>query len=88
MTSTAAISLRIPPSDRDLIDRASAAVGKSRTEFMLESARAAATDALIDRRMFVLNAKQFKSFEAALNKAPSVDQVIAKLEKRPSPWKR
>jgi len=84
---TAALSLRISDKDRKLIDKAAEALNKSRTEFMLDSARAAATDALLDRRLFVLGAREFKAFEAALAKAPTTASVLKKLGKRASPWK-
>ena len=36
------INLRVTPRDRDLIDRAAAALGKDRSEFMMEASRQAA----------------------------------------------
>ncbi len=87
MATAPALSLRISDSDRKLIDRAAEALNKSRTEFMLDSARAAAMDALLDRRLFVLDAGQFKTFEKALAKAPKAADVARKLKERPSPWK-
>jgi uncharacterized protein (DUF1778 family) len=87
MTTTSALSLRVSHKDRKLIDRAAASLNKSRTEFMLDAARIAATDALLDKRLFLLEPKEFASFERALAKAPHVSEVAAKLKKRPSPWK-
>lgn len=43
MPASATLSLRISPQDRNLIDRAAQVANKSRTEFLLDSARAAAT---------------------------------------------
>ena len=88
MTSSSALSLRISLEDRRLIDRAAEAMHKTRTEFLLDSARAAATDALLDRNLFVLGTAEFKKFEKALNAAPTSTDVINKLKKRPSPWKK
>jgi uncharacterized protein (DUF1778 family) len=42
------ISMRVPPQTRDLIDRAAKATGRTRTDFMLEAARKAAEEALLD----------------------------------------
>jgi uncharacterized protein (DUF1778 family) len=84
----AALSLRIKPDDRKLIDRAAEVLNKSRTEFMLDSARAAATDALLDRRLFVLDAAEFRKFKRALGAAPKAADLIRTLKKRPSPWKK
>ncbi len=88
MTASSALSLRISAKDRILIDRAAEATHKTRTEFLLDSARAAAADALLDRNLFVLGAAEFKKFEKALNAAPTSTDVINKLKKRPSPWKK
>ena len=44
------VNLRISARDRDLIDRAAAALGKNRSEFMLDATRQAAEDTLLDRR--------------------------------------
>ncbi len=45
---TTIINLRVPRVTRELIDTAAEVVGKSRTEFMLESARQHAIDVLLD----------------------------------------
>ena len=88
MAATSALSLRIGARDRQLIDRAAETLNKSRTEFMLDSARAAAADALLDRRLFVLGPREFKAFEKALATAPSAGALVRKLKQRPSPWKK
>ena len=87
MPTSQAISLRISDRDRKLIDRAASVLSKSRTEFLLDSARAAAADALLDRSLFVLEPKEFKAFAAALAKAPSSKDVLKALKRRPAPWK-
>lgn len=87
MTASVSLSLRISPKDRSLIDRAAMAANQSRSEFLIESARIAATDALLDRRLFMLNPSQLNAFDKALKKAKTVDQVTRQLKKRPNPWK-
>ena len=87
MTASVSLSLRISPKDRSLIDRAAMAANQSRSEFLIESARSAATDALLDRRLFMLNPAQLSAFDKALIKAQTVDQVARQLKKRPNPWK-
>jgi uncharacterized protein (DUF1778 family) len=86
MSTASALSLRISHRDRKLIDRAAQAQNKSRTEFMLDSARAAATDALLDQRLFVLDETEMQAFEKALTNAPKVETLIENLKTRPSPW--
>lgn len=58
----AVINLRLSTKWRDLIDRAAAVVGKTRSEFVLESARKHAIDVLMDQRLFSLSTKQFEQF--------------------------
>lgn len=56
------------------------ATGKSRTEFILESAGRAAEDALLDQRMFHLDAERHEAFMAALDAPPRLE-AVAKLRK-------
>jgi uncharacterized protein (DUF1778 family) len=84
------ISLRVPVQRRELIDRAAKVTGKTRTEFILESAGRAAEDALLDQRIFHLDEERYQAFLAALD-APPRPEVIAKLRKllaKPAPWER
>jgi uncharacterized protein (DUF1778 family) len=85
---SATISLRIPPQRRDLIDRAAKATGKTRTDFILDSAARAAEDALLDRRLFCLDEAEYQAFVAALD-APPQPEAVAKLRRllaEPAPW--
>ena len=41
-----------------------------------------------DQIHFVLEPEDFKAFEKALESAPSIDDIIKELSKRPSPWKK
>lgn len=86
MSTSPALSLRISPRDRILIDRAAGVMGKTRTEFMLDAARVAATDALLDRRLFLLDDAAFKAMNRTIAKAPKAAAVVAKLQKRASPF--
>jgi uncharacterized protein (DUF1778 family) len=88
MSASVSLSLRISPTDRNLIDRAASAANKSRSEFLLESARAAATDVLLDQRLFMLTPSDLKTFEKALKNAPSLNDVAKSMQTRPSPWKK
>jgi len=47
------INLRTTPEHKALIDRAAARLGKSRTEFMLDSAWRAATEAMLNQRLLL-----------------------------------
>lgn len=82
------ISLRVPAPRRDLIDRAARATGKTRTEFILDSATRAAEEALLDRRVFHLDPAQFEAFQRALDAPPRPTAALRKLLARPAPWER
>ena len=45
------LNLRIPAAERNLIDRAALTSGKTRTDFILEAARRAAEEALLDHAL-------------------------------------
>lgn len=87
MPASQAISLRVSDRDRDLIDKAAGVLNKSRTELLLDSTRAAAADALLDRRLFILEPAAFRAFKAALAKAPFSQDVLKSQNRRPAPWK-
>ncbi|HVP00724.1 MAG TPA: DUF1778 domain-containing protein, partial [Bryobacteraceae bacterium] len=48
------LNLRIKPELRGLIDRAAELSGKNRTDFVLDAARNAAENALLDRTVFAV----------------------------------
>ena len=76
------IQIRARTEDRDLIDRAATVLGKSRSEFMMESARGAASDVLLDRRNFHLDDADFRAVLAQLDRPPS-KKLIALLKSKP-----
>jgi len=80
------INLRVSPSDRDLIDHAAARRGKNRSEFMLDAARSAAEDALLDRVLFRLGPDQFAAFAALLDEPPKPNERLKALLATPAPW--
>ena len=80
------INLRVSQPTRQLIDAAAALVGKSRTEFMLESARQHAIDVMLDQRLFVLEPDQHDAFMRVLYNPPPPNARLKKLLSRKSPW--
>ena len=82
------INLRIEAQTRQLIDDAASALGKTRTEFMVESARAAAIDALLDRRFYVLDDTQFDAFVDALDHPPAPGPKLRSLLRRVPAWRK
>ena len=80
------VNLRISARDRDLIDRAAAALGKNRSEFMLDATRQAAEDALLDRVLFRLGSERHDAFVALLDAPPNPNRELAGLLSTPAPW--
>jgi uncharacterized protein (DUF1778 family) len=82
------INLRASRQHRSLIDRAAEAVGKSRSEFMLEAARREAESVLLDRRYFALDAETFTAFLERLDAPPKADARLRRLLREKAPWDR
>jgi uncharacterized protein (DUF1778 family) len=82
------INLRADTRKRALIDRAAAAVGKNRSEFMLDAACREATSVLLDQRFFILDEKAFEKFRAALDRPPADNPKLRRLLSTKSPWHR
>jgi uncharacterized protein (DUF1778 family) len=80
------LNLRIKPEVRGLIDRAAALVGKNRTDFVLDAARRAAEDALLDRTVFALNPKAYAEFLARLDAPPQPNERLRKSLQTAAPW--
>lgn len=80
------ITMRLPVQTRELIDRAAATVDKSRTEFVLESARQRAVDVLLDQRVFHLDANASEAFAQILNNPPAPVEALSALMASKSPW--
>lgn len=91
VTATAeriSINLRIDATSRELIDRAAEALGKNRSEFMLEVARREATSVLLDARFFQLDDSAYQHFRDALDAPPLENPRLRKLLETSAPWER
>lgn len=82
------LNLRIKPELRVLIDRAAVATGKNRTDFVLNAARHAAEDALMDRTVFAVNAKAYAEFLARLDAPPRPNPRLRRTLKMAAPWEK
>ncbi|MEW5291530.1 DUF1778 domain-containing protein [Erwinia papayae] len=82
------LNLRIKPAERDLIDRAAKARGKNRTDFVLEAARVAAEEALIDQRIIMADPDAYQEFIVRLDQAPSPNVALRKTMQTPAPWEQ
>jgi uncharacterized protein (DUF1778 family) len=81
------INLRANRRQRALIDRAAEALGKNRSDFMLEAACREAGAVLADRRFFLLDERTYRRFTAALDKPPAENPRLRRLLAR-APWER
>lgn len=80
------INLRIETGTRQLIDAAAAVLGKTRTEFMVESARRQAVDVLLDQRLFLLDPERYDAFIQALDNPPAPGPKLKSLLRRTPAW--
>ena len=84
--SDTTINLRVSRTARDEIDSAASLLGKTRTDFIVESARKQAVDVLLDRRLFSLDAAQHNAFLKALDKAAPPNARLKKLMASKPQW--
>ena len=70
----------------DLIDSAAAAEGKTRLEFVLESADVRAMNVLLNQRIFTLDPEQSAAFADVMDNPLTPNEALKTLMKRPAPW--
>jgi uncharacterized protein (DUF1778 family) len=80
------LNLRIKPEERGLIDRAAKTLGKNRTDFVLDAARRAAEDALLDRTVLTVSPKAYAEFLARLDAPPQPNKRLQKTLRTVAPW--
>ena len=85
-TRDVTINIRAKQSQRDLIDIAAQAQGKSRSDFMLEMACREALAVLLDRRFFALDDEKFNQFMALLDAPPAQNEKLRTLLTTKAPW--
>ena len=80
------INIRVPTALRDLIDNAATLTGKTRSDFILESAKKQATDVLLDQRLFTIDEESYGAFVRALNAPPASNAKLKQLFRSRAPW--
>jgi uncharacterized protein (DUF1778 family) len=80
------LNLRIGRDERGLIDRAARSLGKTRTDFVLEAARRAAEETLLEKAMLHVSPKAFAAFLERLDAPPRRSPRLAQTMKTPAPW--
>ena len=84
----AGINLRVDTRSRQMIDDAARAHERTRTEYMVETARRQAIDVLLDRRLIELEAANFNSFAAALDTPSAPGPKLRALMSRKPAWEK
>ncbi len=82
------INLRASRNQKVLIDRAAEALGRSRSDFMLDTACREAESVLLDRRYFTLSEEAFKRFTRMLDSPPKDNPRLRRLLQTRAPWDR
>jgi uncharacterized protein (DUF1778 family) len=80
------LNIRIKPEERGLIDRAAKARGKNRTDFILDAARLAAVEALLDQAIITVSPEMYAEFIARLDMPPRPNERLRKTMQTPAPW--
>lgn len=88
LRSEANIHVRVPQQTKQLIETAAVSVGKSLSEFVLDSARQQATDVLLDQRLFILDTERHDAFLRALDAPAPAGPKLRALMKRKPLWQR
>lgn len=79
------VNLRIRTEIRSLIDQAARLQGKSRSDFMIDAARRAAEEALLDQTLIRVDQAAYDQFLTILDK-PAGGPGIERLVNAPTPW--
>jgi uncharacterized protein (DUF1778 family) len=80
------LTIRLKPDDRGLIDRAADFLGKNRTAFILDAARHAAEEALLDRTMLQVSPEAYAEFLARLDAPVQPNERLRRTMQTPAPW--
>jgi uncharacterized protein (DUF1778 family) len=82
---TCAVNLRVRGDIRALIDRAAKTQGKTRSDFMIDAARRAAEDALLDQTLVRVDQETYEHFLRVLDHPPSGEGFNRLMQAR-RPW--
>ena len=81
---TAKLDLRLSPEAKQMLQAAAAAIHRSVSDFVLESALGKAEETLADRTRFNLDADRWKAFQEALDAPPQSHPRFERLLREPS----
>jgi uncharacterized protein (DUF1778 family) len=78
-------NLRVSPEDQDLSDRAVSASGLTRTDFVLQAARVAAQELLVEQVWCSVPSEPFEAFRRLLDAPPNPSSRLQSTMASPSP---
>ncbi len=81
-----ALNMRVRPEVRSLIDHAAALTGKNRTDFVLDAARQAAQNTLLDQTIIPVSAKSYAAFVALIDAPPQPNARLRKSLQTRAAW--
>ena len=85
-TRSARLGLRATPEQEAVLRRAAKVAHKSLTDFILDSACAAAEQTLLDQRLFMVSGEQYQNLLSLLDQPEQPNEGLSDLFSRPSPW--
>ncbi|MBI2435654.1 MAG: DUF1778 domain-containing protein [Candidatus Hydrogenedentes bacterium] len=87
-TKRITLNVRISAELRGLIDQAAGLSGKNRTDFVLDAARQAAEDTLLDRTVFRVDPSAYAAFVALLDAPPRPNDRLRHSLRTAAPWEK
>ena len=82
------LNIRIKPEERGLIDHAARMLGKNRTDFILDAARLAAEETLLDQVIIMAHPEAYAQFLAQLEMPPNPNNRLLNTMQTPAPWEK
>jgi uncharacterized protein (DUF1778 family) len=82
------LSMRLPPADLAIIDRAARLRGRSRTDFVREAAVRAAEDVVMEIALVRMSPEGFEAFLEVLSAPSAAVPEMVEVLRRPAPWER
>ncbi len=83
---SARLGIRATPEQEALLKRAAEVRHKSLTEFVLDSACAAAEQTLLDQRLFLVSGGEYEALLDLLEQAPQDNPGLRRLFAKQAPW--
>ena len=80
------IVLCVSPDQKALLDQAAEVLGRSRNDFIVETACREAESVLLDQVDFDMDEEAFEDFAAMLDAPPKPNPRLARLLKTKTPW--